>query len=515
MQRVACAADKPSQHVALISIQAARLLSPFGDLEATFDAIAAGKRSSGKLTGPLLDQVMTVIEDGPWNPDLVLFASTKGDGPLWIEDCLGEQIGRGGPGWLARQVGSRLGCPGMAVSVACASGPGALAVASLAMNQGDYERVLIIGGDRLMPMVTAGFESLRAIDPHGARPFDSERQGLSLGETIAALWCQRGGNGPFFLNGWGLSCDANHLTGPHREGAGLLRACLQTTTNTDKGKPTEIDLIVAHGTGTKYNDDAESHAYAQLSPETPVTGWKGSLGHSLGSCGIAEVALSCLSLQRQMTPGVCGLKSTGTAQPLHLLKQGLHPLPIKHIISANAGFGGLNGVVLVSSQGIETHSTDKRQSDLFRTMSFDHESWSWHSSPQNATHSGRWDTAILPTEMDALPRFTSRYVTGQRDSSWGRMDHYCRLAVTLTHYVQSQIGPLGENTALLLLSDRGCAESDRHCERNRQQHLEDPQRFAYTLPSTALGEVSIRFGIKGPAIALPGADDTQGANLAR
>ena len=109
----------------------------------------------------------------------------------------------------------------------------------------------------------------------GAKPFDRKRQGLMLGETVAAMWCAPGASGPYYLSAWGMSCDANHLTGPDREGAGLLDACRQAVAGDG------IDLIVAHGTGTRYNDDAESHAYHRLSPGTAITAWKGSLGHTL------------------------------------------------------------------------------------------------------------------------------------------------------------------------------------------------------------------------------------------
>ena len=145
MQRVVCAVHDAAQHAAMISIEAVRLHSPFGDMAQTFAAIAAGERAQNTLKGPLLDQINDLLSDGPWEPDLILFASTKGDGPLWMEDCLheGEGEGIGGPGWIAAQLGKELGCAAMAVSVACASGLGRWQLPALPLNMAGINELLL------------------------------------------------------------------------------------------------------------------------------------------------------------------------------------------------------------------------------------------------------------------------------------------------------------------------------------------------------------------------------------
>jgi hypothetical protein len=97
-------------------------------------------------------------------------------------------------------------------------------------------------------------------------------------------------------------------------------------------------------------------------------------------------------------------------------------------------------------------------------------------------------------------------VLGRSDAGWGRLDLTCRALVALA----TRLPPLPENTAIVLLTDAGCAASDRLFERARLAGHEDPQRFPYTLPSTPIGETSIRLHLRGCGFALLGNDDTQG-----
>lgn len=494
-----------------ISLCHAALLSPLGNLHETFARLCAGKGEPGRLEKPLLDILGQFIAEGPWQPDLLLLASTKGDGPCWIEDCLAEGKGRGGPGWLVEQLTKGKDMHGLAVSMACASGPAAVAVAELAINQGAYQRVLVLGADRLCPMIEQGFADLQAIDPRGAHPFDADRRGLSLGETAAALWFSCAGDGPIFLQGWGASCDANHLTGPHRQGKGLLQAC-RDALGADGAQC--LDAVISHGTGTRYNDESEALAYAQICPEALITGWKGALGHSLGACGVSELALGWLALQRQLLPGIIGLLQPGVSPALHLLPAGGHAQTLRRLLSANAGFGGLNAAVCIGQEARALRPPKSSASTrLIWACRLGVDGIELEVSGQQCQH---WPWSQLNVEPAALPRLTARQVCGETDPSWGRMDQASRLAVSLLALARRQGGlaaPPAES-AMILLSDRGCAESDRAVELARQQGRSEPQRFAYTLPSTPLGELSIRAGLIGPAFCLPGAKDGDGRELA-
>jgi hypothetical protein len=73
---------------------------------------------------------------------------------------------------------------------------------------------------------------------------------------------------------------------------------------------------------------------------------------------------------------------------------------------------------------------------------------------------------------------------------------------------------LPEGTGVVLLTNAGCAASDRLFDRHRRQPGGDPQRFPYTLATTAVGEASIRRRWRGPGLCLPGASDEQGRDVA-
>jgi hypothetical protein len=126
----------------------------------------------------------------------------------------------------------------------------------------------------------------------------------------------------------------------------------------------------------------------------------------------------------------------------------------------------------------------------------------------NVLGDGRWQE---PAASGCLPRLSARDVIGHVDATWGRMDTACRALVALGHFA----GPLPEQTAIMLLSERGCAASDRLFEEQRRKGAVDPQRFPYTLPSAPVGEASIRLRLRGPGFALLGASDEQGRDVAK
>jgi hypothetical protein len=101
-------------------------------------------------------------------------------------------------------------------------------------------------------------------------------------------------------------------------------------------------------------------------------------------------------------------------------------------------------------------------------------------------------------------------VTGAIDASWGRMDLACRALVALGHF----LAPLPGECAVVLCTTSGCAATDRQFEIDRRAGHADPQRFAYTLPSTPIGELSIRLKLRGPGLVIMGTDEQQARHVA-
>lgn len=479
-------------------IAGSALLSAHGNLDNTLAALDSGFGDPAPLVGDLLSLTLTTAREalGGKPPDQVIIATTKGDLPRWRADLrTSPGTGDGGPSWLAAQVATALGCQGFAVSGACASGPLALGVAARGVLAGRWRRVMVIGADRIDDFIDEGFAALRAIDPARCRPFDAQRAGLRLGELIAAVVLEPAdcGSGPY-LQGWAGGMDANHLTGPTRDGSGLartLRGALQ------RAAVTRPALVIAHGTGTRYNDDSESLAYASVCPDTPVTAFKGLLGHSLGACGVAELALATALHRRGHTPGCANLQQAGCAGAIHLLIPGTHPLEHGALLLANAGFGGINGAMVLGDVPATTRPQATPHQAAWARL--DARGWQRGRS-DGTTEDGIWSES---GEGDALPRLSARCVLDRVDATWGRMDLPCRALVALGHL----LGPLPSDSAIVLATRSGSAASDRLHDQAVCARAVDPQRFPYTLPTTPIGEASIRLTVRGPGFSVHGAND--------
>jgi hypothetical protein len=482
----------------VVAILGYTVATPFGDAAQTLRALADRQAGGGSwpVDRPLADQLASFLAPAATDPpDCCLLATTKGDAPRWCDSLFAGGYA-GGPADIAAEVGRILGCPAWALSGACASGCLALDEAVRLIRFGGRRRVLVVGADRPGAFVGDGFRGLGTIDPAGCRPFDADRAGLQLGEGLAAMLLGEGA-ADLHLVGSAAGCDANHLTGPCLDGRGLARVCRAALAGRTPA------LVVAHGTGTRQNDDAESLAYATLGIRCGVVGWKGLLGHSLATCGLIEAALACeLLATGAPVPGTVGLTRYGCPGAIKVLPPGPHPPSTGPILSGNAGFGGLNGAVVVDRVPRRDPLPAPVAARRARRLVADHAGIAEDGG-------GRLLSWRTPADPGRLPRPGAREVIGRIDTSWGRMDTACRLQVVFAHLLAPPTG-----CAQVLLTDHGCAETDREVERDRRAGRFDPQRFAYTLPTTTIGEASIRQGLTGPGFALLGADEAEGRRCA-
>jgi 3-oxoacyl-(acyl-carrier-protein) synthase len=240
------------------------------------------------------------------------------------------------------------------ISNACVSGLVALMQGAKLIQRGAADAVFIGGVDHLSAFVVAGFTALKAIDPEGCRPFDQNRRGLSPGEAGAAIMLVRGDLAPqssIKIRGWGSSNDANHMTGPSRDGAGLAQA-IRAALNTAQLQPAQIDYVNAHGTGTPYNDAMESAALRTIFGENipPVSGVKSMLGHTLGAAGVIETIACVLAMQENFLPGTPRLNTIAEGLPASLVKAPRPAPNLKHVLKLNTGFGGVNGALILSHE---------------------------------------------------------------------------------------------------------------------------------------------------------------------
>lgn len=251
---------------------------------------------------------------------------------------------------LAKEFGAQ--GPVQNISNACVSGLVALMQGAKFIQRGAADAVLVVGVDHLSAFVVGGFTALKAIDPEGCRPFDQNRRGLSPGEAGAAVLLVRKDLAPhakITLTGWGSSNDANHMTGPSRDGAGLAQA-IRAGLHTAQLQPEHVDYVNCHGTGTPYNDAMESAALRTIfgAAIPPVSGSKGIIGHTLGAAGVVETIACVLALQERFLPGTPRLNTIAEGLPASLVKEPRPAPQLKHILKLNTGFGGVNGALILS-----------------------------------------------------------------------------------------------------------------------------------------------------------------------
>jgi 3-oxoacyl-(acyl-carrier-protein) synthase len=242
--------------------------------------------------------------------------------------------------------------PVQCVSVACISGLVAINQGVKLIQRNAADALLVAGVDHLSAFVVAGFSALKAIDPVGCRPFDRDRCGLTPGEAGAAIVLVRADlapQSPISIRGWGSSNDANHLTGPSRDGSGLAQA-IRSALDSAGLRPDQIDYVNAHGTGTPYNDAMESLAlrtvFADQCP--PISCSKGMLGHTLGAAGVVETIVCVLAMQEGLLPGTPRLSVAAENAPASLVHQPRSVPRLDHVLKLNSGFGGVNSALLLS-----------------------------------------------------------------------------------------------------------------------------------------------------------------------
>jgi 3-oxoacyl-[acyl-carrier-protein] synthase II len=261
-----------------------------------------------------------------------------------------------GPGDAVARDAGILG-PVETVSSACASGAMAIGAALRALRRGDVDVALAGGSDSLCQLTYAGFNSLRAVDEAPSRPFRKDRAGLSLGEGAGVLVLEtrehagrRGAAALATLAGEAETCDAQHMTAPHPEGAGAREALERALADAD-AQPSEVDFVNAHGTGTPLNDAAEAAAFRAIfgdrTDSIPVTSTKAAIGHLLGSAGAVEALVTVLCLSRREVHPMPEGGETDAELGLDLVIGRPRVLPrALCAVSTSLAFGGANAAIV-------------------------------------------------------------------------------------------------------------------------------------------------------------------------
>lgn len=254
--------------------------------------------------------------------------------------------------WIKNSLG--LKADAAIVSSACASASMALSRAAAMIRQDAAQQVLVVACDAVTEFLYAGFSGLLSLSQQPARPFDADRDGLSLGD--GAAWALLSSDNAQVnllqhvgtrLVGWGSTTDAVHMTAPDRQAKGLIRAITKACKMAGVAFE-DISGVIAHGTATPLSDAMEITALSQCLPPTiPVMSIKGAIGHTCAATGLIQALVASHAIKSRTLPPTMGLNNPDPACDARYIRQAVELPNDALMLSMNSGFGGVNTAMLI------------------------------------------------------------------------------------------------------------------------------------------------------------------------
>lgn len=258
----------------------------------------------------------------------------------------------------------RLKGPNSCVATACASGSHAIGDAFRIIERGDAD-IMISGGTESCVVSTGvgGFCALKALstrndEPERAsRPFDRDRDGFVIAEGCGLVVLEelehakkRNAHIIAEITGYGMTCDAYHMTAPDPEGDGAMRA-MKLALKDAHINPEDVNYINAHGTSTKLNDKIETlaikRAFGDYAKKVMVSSTKSMTGHLLGAAGGVEFVVCCLAIQDNIIPPTVNYENPDPDCDLDYVPNTARKTHVNICMSNSLGFGGHNATLLV------------------------------------------------------------------------------------------------------------------------------------------------------------------------
>ncbi|MCS6798569.1 MAG: beta-ketoacyl-[acyl-carrier-protein] synthase family protein [Myxococcota bacterium] len=250
--------------------------------------------------------------------------------------------------------------PVQTLPAACAAGNYAIGFAADLIRAGRVDVALCGASEIIEKLQFAGFVRLGALAPERCQPFDVDRKGLLLGEGAAMFVLEseesvvrRGATPLAEVGGYGLACDAHHITRPHPEGEGSAIAMRRAIEASGIG-PDEVDFVNAHGTATPANDVIEAHVVNEVfgGRRVPVSAIKSMTGHCMGAASAIE-AVSCIqSLLHGVLPPTIHLERQDPACDIDVVAHAPRPHPCRVVLNNALAFGGYDAVLCLARPGV-------------------------------------------------------------------------------------------------------------------------------------------------------------------
>jgi len=239
------------------------------------------------------------------------------------------------------------------IGTACSAGNYSIGYGFDAVRFGEAEFALCGGADAVCRKTFAGFYRLGTIAPEFCQPFDVNRQGILTGEGAGVLLLEsldsalaRGASIYAEVLGYGLNCDAHHPVAPNQQS---VARCIELALENAGVKPSEVDLISAHGTGTKANDICETAAIRDVYGATPprTVSLKSMLGHTMGAASALAAAACSLAIKHGFIPPTINHVETDPECGIDCVPNVAVEADLKIVQNNGLAFAGNNAVVVL------------------------------------------------------------------------------------------------------------------------------------------------------------------------
>ncbi|MBN2119925.1 MAG: beta-ketoacyl-[acyl-carrier-protein] synthase family protein [Candidatus Omnitrophica bacterium] len=328
-----------------------------------------GKTSQLAIAGAHL-----ALEDAKLNPSAIdskkfgiIFGTTVGERPMeeliesWAKGGLKEvdrtRVLQAAVHNIPANVGIQFKAMGLncLIPTACAAGNYAIGYGYDLIRKGDLNFILAGGAEAFSHVAYVGFQRLYSMAPEKPQPFDKNRKGLILGEgagviLLESLESALKRNAKIYAEvlGYGLSCDAYHITAPDPKGvANVMKKAIK-----DAGLSTrDVDYICAHGTGTPTNDKVECAAIKDVFADykVPVSSVKSMLGHPMGAASAIEAAVCCLVIENSLIPPTINYETPDPECDIDCVPNTARKKEVKIVLNNGFAFGGNNCCVVFGS----------------------------------------------------------------------------------------------------------------------------------------------------------------------
>ncbi|MCF6149022.1 MAG: beta-ketoacyl-[acyl-carrier-protein] synthase family protein [Candidatus Kuenenia sp.] len=247
--------------------------------------------------------------------------------------------------------------PNTIIPTACAAGNYAVGYAYDLIRFGRTDVMVAGGSDPFSKVAFTGFARLGAIAPEICQPFDKNRKGMMVGEgagilVLESLECAEKRNANIYAEiiGYGLSCDAYHITIPHPDGEGVVSAMVKALKSANLG-PEDVQYISAHGTGTPANDKAETISIKKVFGDKPrhlaISSIKSMIGHTMGAASVIESIACALTVQNDIIPPTINYVTPDPECDLDYVPNVMRKQVVNIALNNAHAFGGNNSCLVI------------------------------------------------------------------------------------------------------------------------------------------------------------------------